>query len=54
MLTVFKANGAARRFYRGLGWEVDGFSPVAKGLRGGRGREVDYEIWSKALRKDSG
>jgi len=49
MLTVFKGNGEARRFYGGLGYEVDEFSPRPKKLRGGRDREVDYIILSKSL-----
>ncbi|KAL9107942.1 MAG: hypothetical protein Q9227_007264 [Pyrenula ochraceoflavens] len=50
MLTVFRANEGARRFYERCGWRIDeDESPSPIGLRGGRGREIDYEIWCKDL-----
>lgn len=49
MLTVFKSNGGACRFYKGMGYEVDEFSPEPTVLRGGRKVEADYEILSKVL-----
>ncbi|KAL1965892.1 hypothetical protein VTN77DRAFT_5025 [Rasamsonia byssochlamydoides] len=50
MLTVFRANVAARKFYDRLGYEVDEFSPQPKRLRDGKVKEVDYLILSKKLR----
>lgn len=49
MLTVFRRNEAAVRFYEGLGYEVDEFSPRPKKLRSGVVKEVDYSIMSKSL-----
>ena len=49
MLTVFTRNKAARGWYEGLGWGVDGCSPGMKRLRGGRRKEPEYVILSKAL-----
>ncbi|KAH0379206.1 hypothetical protein KCU92_g8280, partial [Aureobasidium melanogenum] len=50
MLTVFKRNAHARRWYDSRGYEVDEISPRPRKLRGGRSIEPDYEILSKRLR----
>ncbi|PGH10341.1 hypothetical protein GX51_00098 [Blastomyces parvus] len=49
MLTVFKANGPAIRFYERLGYGEDEFSPKPMKLRNGHTREYDYMILSKAI-----
>lgn len=49
MLTVFKNNADARKFYDGLDYSLDKFSPGAKILRNGVVKECDYEILSKVL-----
>ena len=49
MLTVFKKNRAAVRFYEGLGYGEDEFSPRPKKLRNGVVKELDYLIMSKSL-----
>ncbi|KAH0341618.1 hypothetical protein KCU81_g6165, partial [Aureobasidium melanogenum] len=49
MLTVFKRNVHARRWYDSRGYEVDEISPRPRKLRGGRSIEPDYEILSKRL-----
>ena len=49
MLTVFKANKAAIRFYERLGYEEDEYSPRPRKLRGGVVKEPDYMILSKPL-----
>ena len=49
MLTVYKANEGARKFYGKLGYTVDEFSPEPKRLRSGVVKECDYEILSKVL-----
>ena len=49
MLTVFRRNEAAVRFYERLGYGEDEFSPRPKKLRSGVAKEVDYLIMSKAL-----
>lgn len=54
MLTVFVANGGARKFYGGLGYEVDAFSPRERRLRGGVVKKPDYEILSKGLVGEGG
>lgn len=51
MLTVFKSNVSARRWYDSRGYEVDTISPRPRKLRGGRSIEPDYEILSKRLRE---
>lgn len=51
MLTVFKRNAHARRWYHSRGYEVDEISPRARKLRGGRSIEPDYEILSKRLQE---
>lgn len=51
MLTVFKRNVRARRWYDSRGYEVDVISPRPRKLRGGRSIEPDYEILSKPLRE---
>ena len=50
MLTVFRRNEVAVRFYERLGYGVDEFSPGPKKLRNGVVKEVDYLIMSKSLR----
>ena len=53
MLTVFKANKAAMRFYERLGYEEDEYSPRPRKLRGGVVKEPDYMILSKPLAGES-
>ncbi|KAJ5373949.1 hypothetical protein N7517_005955 [Penicillium concentricum] len=50
MLTVFKSNEIARRFYERLGYEVDEYSPRPRMLRNGTIKDVDYLILSKRLK----
>ncbi|KAJ5617747.1 hypothetical protein N7537_002861 [Penicillium hordei] len=50
MLTVFKSNEIARRFYERLGYEVDEYSPRPRMLRNGTIKDVDYLILSKTLK----
>ena len=50
MLTVFRKNEAAVRFYERLGYEEDEFSPRPKKLRNGVVKELDYLIMSKSLK----
>lgn len=49
MLTVFMENVAARRFYEGLGYVIDEYSPQARRLRGGVLKKPTYVILSKSL-----
>jgi N-alpha-acetyltransferase 40 len=49
MLTVFKSNTIARRFYEKLGFRVDEYSPKPRLLRSGRMKEPDHLILSKKL-----
>ncbi|CAF9931539.1 MAG: hypothetical protein ALECFALPRED_005031 [Alectoria fallacina] len=49
MLTVFKKNKAAVKFYERLGYGEDEFSPRPKKLRNGVVKELDYLIMSKSL-----
>ena len=49
MLTVFRRNTGAVRFYERLGYGEDEFSPRARKLRSGVVKEVDYLIMSKSL-----
>lgn len=49
MLTVFKVNEKAIRFYERLGYTVDEFSPSPRKLRNGTIKEADYLILSKSL-----
>ncbi|KAI4767497.1 hypothetical protein E4T52_17331 [Aureobasidium sp. EXF-3400] len=51
MLTVFKRNTHARRWYDARGYSVDEISPRPRKLRGGRSIEPDYEILSKRLQE---
>lgn len=50
MLTVFKSNEIALRFYERLGYEIDEYSPQPRKLRNGTIKEVEYLILSKRLR----
>lgn len=50
MLTVFKSNATARRFYERGGYEVDEYSPRPRRLRNGAMKEFDYLILSKRLK----
>ncbi|KAJ5579897.1 uncharacterized protein N7459_005882 [Penicillium hispanicum] len=50
MLTVFKSNTTARRFYEKGGYEVDEYSPQPRKLRNGTVKEFDYLILSKRLK----
>ena len=49
MLTVFKANEKALRFYEKLGYAEDDFSPRPRKLRNGVLKEPDYVILSKEI-----
>ena len=49
MLTVFKTNKAAMRFYERLGYQKDEYSPRPRKLRGGVVKDPDYMILSKPL-----
>ncbi|KAI9012890.1 hypothetical protein BC832DRAFT_548277 [Gaertneriomyces semiglobifer] len=49
MLTVFKSNEGAIRFYRNLGYDLDHISP-GKAMDPRRARRISYEIFSKSLR----
>ncbi|KAA8649020.1 N-terminal L-serine N(alpha)-acetyltransferase NAT4 [Aspergillus tanneri] len=51
MLTVFKSNTQAMRFYDKLGYTEDEFSPKPRRLRNGLVKEPDYRIMSKPLRE---
>ena len=53
MLTVFKANKTAMRFYERLGYGEDEYSPRPRKLRGGVVKEPDYMILSKPLAGES-
>ena len=53
MLTVFKRNTHARRWYDSRGYSVDEISPRPRKLRGGRSIEPDYEILSKRLQEQA-
>ena len=52
MLTVFKANQKALRFYEKLGYEEDDFSPRPRKLRDGIVKEPEYIILSKEISKE--
>uniref|UniRef100_A0A093Y2A4 N-alpha-acetyltransferase 40 n=1 Tax=Talaromyces marneffei PM1 TaxID=1077442 RepID=A0A093Y2A4_TALMA len=49
MLTVFRANNAAMKFYERMGYDVDEFSPGPRKLRNGTVKEPDYLILSKVF-----
>ena len=49
MLTVFRSNHKAVRWYEGLGYEIDQYSPADKKLRAGKVKQADYLILSKKL-----
>lgn len=51
MLTVFRSNEAALKFYRKLGYVEDEYSPQARLLRNGSVKEPSYVILSKPLPK---
>ncbi|KAI5305666.1 hypothetical protein KEM56_003690 [Ascosphaera pollenicola] len=53
MLTTFKKNEGAIRFYRRHGFEEDESSPKSRRLRNGKVKEWDYMIMSKELRPRS-
>ncbi|PIG81658.1 GNAT family acetyltransferase Nat4 [Aspergillus arachidicola] len=50
MLTVFRSNDKAVRFYYKLGFTEDEYSPPPRILRNGMVKEPDYMILSKSLR----
>ncbi|KAK1142826.1 N alpha-acetyl-transferase [Aspergillus melleus] len=52
MLTVFRSNTQAVRFYDKLGYVEDEFSPRPRRLRNGTVKEPDYRIMSKSLRDE--
>lgn len=49
MLTVFRSNDAAIKWYHGLGFGVDEYSPPEKKLRNGTIKRADYLILSKPV-----
>ncbi|KAJ6017842.1 hypothetical protein N7451_001221 [Penicillium sp. IBT 35674x] len=49
MLTVFRSNVVACRFYEKVGYVVDEYSPQPRKLRNGTIKEFDYMILSKRL-----
>ncbi|KAK5082828.1 N alpha-acetyl-transferase [Lithohypha guttulata] len=52
MLTVFKSNKQAVRWYERLGYDVDVFSPGPRLLRNGTVKEPGYLILSKSFDQD--
>ncbi|KAI5288177.1 hypothetical protein KEM54_005416 [Ascosphaera aggregata] len=54
MLTVFRRNHRAIRFYRRHGFQEDEISPRPRKLRNGRTKEWDYVIMSKELQLENG
>lgn len=50
MLTVFRSNVVACRFYEKVGYAVDEYSPQPRRLRNGTIKEFDYMILSKRLK----
>ncbi|KAE8382981.1 GNAT family acetyltransferase Nat4 [Aspergillus bertholletiae] len=52
MLTVFRSNDKAVRFYNKLGFAEDEYSPPPRILRNGTVKEPDYIILSKRLRSN--
>ena len=52
MLTVFKSNQTALRFYGKLGYDEDEFSPRPMRLRNGHMKDFDYMILSKDLKME--
>ncbi|EFE40070.1 GNAT family acetyltransferase Nat4, putative [Trichophyton verrucosum HKI 0517] len=53
MLTVFKSNTSAIRFYERLGFTEDANSPKPAKLRNGKMKEYDYMIMSQPFTNDS-
>ncbi|KAM5443587.1 N alpha-acetyl-transferase [Microsporum ferrugineum] len=54
MLTVFKSNRSATRFYERIGFMEDASSPKPTKLRNGRMREFDYMIMSLSFTSSDG
>lgn len=52
MLTVFKSNKKAVKWYQHCGYSVDDFSPGPRVLRNGSVKEASYLILSKRLKDD--
>ncbi|KAK5097790.1 N alpha-acetyl-transferase [Lithohypha guttulata] len=50
MLTVFKANQKALKWYKHCGYQIDDFSPGPRVLRNGTIKEPTYLILSKSLK----
>lgn len=53
MLTVFAENDTALKFYEGLGYSKDDYSPEPRKLRNGTVKMPTYTILSKSLQKRS-
>lgn len=53
MLTVFKSNRKAVKWYQRCGYDIDAYSPGPRILRNGKVKESSYSILSKPLTSDA-